>query len=165
MTYIISIDYQTDAVKLWRNARYTYLRNPEYFDPKNLVDMNLETLSHILRELGARYPTNGARAWKKISTILLKKYAGDPRKITPQPLAVYEVKRLIDSFPNLRGKKLSNFYIRAMGEKDLFKINNLNDLDIPVDVQVARFTFYTGCLQLKKGLLTVVFTILRFSQQ
>lgn len=153
LTYVISIDYQTDAVKLWRNARYTYLHHPEYFDPKNLVNMKLETLSQILRELGARYSTNGARAWKKISTILLEKYGGDPRRITPQPLAVHEVKRLIDSFPNLRGKKLSNFYIRAMGEKGLFKIKNLNDLDIPVDVQVARFTFYTGCLQLKEGSL------------
>jgi N-glycosylase/DNA lyase len=38
-----------------------------------------------------------------------------------------------------------------MGEKGLMKIKNLKELDIPVDVQVARFTIYTGCLQLKRG--------------
>ena len=153
LTYIISVDYQTDAVKLWKNARRTYLNHPEYFDPKNLVSMEVGTLSGILKKLGARYPTNGAKAWKSISATLLKDYEGDPRKMTPEPLTVHEVKRLLKSFPNLRGKKLSNFYIRAMGEKDLFKIKNLDELDIPVDVQVARLTFYTGCLQLMKGSL------------
>ena len=115
--------------------------------------MNLESLSQILRDLGARYPTNGARAWKRISSILLGNYGGDPRNITVSPLSVNEIKRLIDVFPYLRGKKLSNFYIRAMGEKNLFKLTNLDELDIPVDVQVARFTFYSGCLYVKNGSL------------
>jgi len=153
LTYIISVDYQTDAAKLWRNARDTYLKSPEYFNPKNLSDMTLEDLSVILKDLGARYPKNGANAWKHISNILLDKYEGDPRKLTPEPLAVTEVKQLLSAFPNLRGRKLSNFYLRAMGEKGLLKIKNLKELDIPVDVQVGRFTIYTGCLQLIEGTL------------
>ena len=51
-------------------------------------------------------------------------------------------------FPYLRGNKLSNFYIRVMGETGLFKVKNLNELDIPVDKQVARFTIYSGVLKL-----------------
>ena len=152
LTFVISIDYQTDAVKLWQNARRTYSKSPEYFNPKNVVDMDLRALSSILRDLGARYPTNGAKAWKRISRILLEKYDGDPRNITPEPLTVIHAKRLIQMFPHLRGKKLSNFFLRVLGEKGLFKIKNLNELDIPVDVQVARFTFLTGCLKLTKGL-------------
>jgi len=35
-----------------------------------------------------------------------------------------------------------------MGEKQLFKVKNLDELDIPVDKQVARFTMYTGVLRL-----------------
>lgn len=154
LTYVISVDYQTDAVKLWRNARQTYSEKPEYFNPKNVVAMKLEQLSSILRDLGARYPTNGAKAWKTISSILLEEYDGDPRNITPEPLTITQVKKLIQKFPNLKGKKLSNFYLRAMGEKGLFRIKDLNELDIPVDVQVAKFTIYTGCLQLTKGSLT-----------
>ena len=82
LTFIISIDYQTDAAKLWQNARSTYLLHPEYFDPENIVKMDLDNLSKILKDLGARYPSNGARAWKTISSILLKNYGGDPRRLT-----------------------------------------------------------------------------------
>lgn len=35
-----------------------------------------------------------------------------------------------------------------MGETGLFKVKNLDELDIPVDKQVARFTIYTGVLKL-----------------
>ena len=35
-----------------------------------------------------------------------------------------------------------------MGETGLLKIKNLNELDIPVDKQVARFTMYTGVVKL-----------------
>jgi hypothetical protein len=31
-----------------------------------------------------------------------------------------------------------------MGENDLLKMTDFADLDVPVDVQVARFTAYTG---------------------
>lgn len=152
LTFVISIDYQTDAVKLWQNARRICSESPEYFNPKNVVAMDLEALSSIVKDLGARYPNNSAKAWKGISRILLEKYDGDPRNITPEPLTVIHVKRLIQRFPHLRGKKLSNFYLRVLGEKGLFKIKNLNELDIPVDVQVTRFTFLTGCLKLTKRL-------------
>lgn len=48
----------------------------------------------------------------------------------------------------MRGNKLSNFYVKAMVEKSLLKVKNLDELDIPVDKQVARFTIYTGVLKL-----------------
>jgi hypothetical protein len=35
-----------------------------------------------------------------------------------------------------------------MGEKGLLKVKNINELDVPVDKQVARFTIYTGVLKL-----------------
>ncbi|MEM0449153.1 MAG: hypothetical protein QW520_04960 [Methanomassiliicoccales archaeon] len=62
-----------------------------------------------------------------------------------------EIKGKISEFPNLRGPKLLNFYIRVMGEMGLFKVKNLDDLDLPVDKQVARFTIYTGVLKLNSG--------------
>jgi len=36
-----------------------------------------------------------------------------------------------------------------MGETGLFKVKNLHELDIAVDKQVARFTFYTGVIKIK----------------
>jgi N-glycosylase/DNA lyase len=82
---------------------------------------------------------------------LLEKYGGDPRNITAQPLTIKEIKEKLVDFPYLRGSKLANFYIRVMGETGLFKIKDLNELDIPVDKQVTRFTIYTGVLKLKGG--------------
>jgi hypothetical protein len=35
-----------------------------------------------------------------------------------------------------------------MGEKGLLKVKNINELDVPVGKQVARFTIYTGVLKL-----------------
>jgi len=49
----------------------------------------------------------------------------------------------------LCGSKLANFYIRAMGETELFKVKDLNELDVPVDKQIARFTIYRGVLKLE----------------
>jgi hypothetical protein len=153
-TYVISVDKQTNAVKLWQNAGRIFENHPEYFDPKFIVNADQNFLSSLLKNLGARYANKGAQTWKTISELLLKRYEGDPRNITRTPLAVKEIKSLIQAFPELKGKKLSNLYLRVMGENRLFKITDLKDLDIPVDIQVARFTIFTGCLNLKSGTLS-----------
>jgi hypothetical protein len=148
LTFVISIDYMTDAVKLWRNARETYELYPERFNPSEVLAITDRTLTTFLRRLGARYPKSGAQTWKGISRILVDKYDGDPRTLTPVPLPISEIKSRLQGFPYLKGGKLSNFYLRAMGENGLLKMTNFNDLDIPVDIQVARFTVYTGVLAL-----------------
>ena len=148
LTYVVSIDYMTDAEKLWKNSRGAYELHPERFKPENIVKMGERNLRAFVRRLGARFSTTGVRTWKKISKILLDKYEGDPRNITRQSSTIKEIKKRLNEFPYLRGNKLSNFYIRAMGENELFKISNFGELDVPVDIQVARFTIYTGVLKL-----------------
>lgn len=148
LTLIISIDYMTDAVKLWRNARGTYRLYPEKFDPQVILGLGERTVTSFVRGLGARYPKAGAKTWRKISKILMEKYGGDPRNLTPEPLTIEQLKTKLRDFPYLRGNKLSNFYLRAMGESGLLKISDFSELDIPVDIQVARFTVYTGVLKL-----------------
>jgi len=138
LTYVISIDYMTDARKLWANARGAFNLYPERFQPSTILNLADRTLIAFLRNLGARYPKSGAAAWKKISALLNEKYDGDPRNLTDTPLTINELRNRIDEFPNLRGPKLFNFYLRAMGENELLKISNFNELDIPVDAQVAN---------------------------
>lgn len=106
------------------------------------------TLQSFVGRLGARYPTSGAQTWRKISKILLDQYGGDPRNITVAETSIEELITQTGAFPYLRGEKLFNFYPRAMGENGMLKISNFAELDIPVDVQVARFTFYTGTLRI-----------------
>lgn len=150
-TYVISIDYGTDSEKLWHKARSAYELNPEIFTPERILAMDENVLREFLGRLGARYNSSAVRVWKEISRNLVEIYDGDPRNITAQPLTVAEIKERISRFPNLRGPKLSNFFIRAMVEMGLFKVKDLDDLDLPVDKQVARFTIYTGVLQLNGG--------------
>jgi endonuclease III len=147
-TYVISIDYMTDAVKLWKKSRGAYELCPEHFTPEKILKASPRSVESFVKKLGARYYSNAAKTWVKTSRILTEKYEGDPRNITKEPSAIVDVKKRLKEFPYLRGNKLSNFYIRAMGETGLFKVKNLNELDIPVDQQVARFTIYTGVLKL-----------------
>lgn len=148
LTYVISIDYMTDAEKLWKKSRGAYELYPERFLPEKILKASPRTVETFVRKLGARFGSNSAKTWIEISKVIMDKYDGDPRNITKEPLEIIEVKKRLKDFPYLRGSKLSNFYIRAMGEKGLFKVKNLNELDIPVDKQVARFTIYTGVLKL-----------------
>jgi len=148
LTYVISIDYMTDAEKLWKKSRGAYELYPERFTPKEILKISPRTVENVVKGLGARFYSNAAKTWIKISKLLIDKYDGDPRNITREPLEIVEIKKRLKDFPYLRGNKLSNFYIRAMGETGLFKVKNLNELDIPVDKQVARFTIYTGVVRL-----------------
>lgn len=148
LTYVISIDYMTDAVKLWERSRGAYELYPERFTPEEILNLSPRTIENTVKGLGARFYSNAAKTWIKISRLLVDKYDGDPRNMTRKPLEIVEVKNRLKEFPYLRGNKLSNFYIRAMGETGLFRVKNLNELDIPVDKQVARFTMYTGVLKL-----------------
>jgi len=148
LTYVISIDYMTDADRLWKKSRGAYELYPERFTPEEILKISPRTVETVVKNLGARFYSNAAKTWIKISKVLVDKYDSDPRNITRESLEVDEIKRRLRDFPYLRGNKLSNFYIRAMGETELFKVKNLNELDIPVDKQVARFTIYTGVLKL-----------------
>ncbi len=148
LTYVVSIDYMTDAERLWKKARGAYELYPERFTPEYILQVSPHSVEVFVRSLGARFGSTAAKIWKDLSKVLADKYFGDPRNITDQPLTVEEIKKRLNELPSLRGPKLSNFYIRAMAEKGLFEVLNLNDLDIPVDKQVARFTICTGVLKL-----------------
>ena len=146
-TYVIAVDYQTDAHKLWRNARRLYPEHSEYFEPESILQMQDEKLRTFVKRLGTRFPSNGANAWKKISQILLSRYDGDPRNITREPSTARDVWKKLEGFPHLRGPKVGTLYLRVMGDLGLFKVSDLDRLDVAVDVQVSRFTFYTGVLK------------------
>jgi len=148
LSYVISIDYMTNAVKLWKKSRGAYELYPERFTPKEILNVSQRTVENYVKKLGARFYSNAAKTWIKVSRLLVDKYGGDPRNITREPLEIADIKKRLQEFPYLRGNKLSNFYLRAMGETGLLKIKNFSELDIPVDKQVARFSIYTGVVKL-----------------
>ncbi|MEM2183593.1 MAG: hypothetical protein QXQ62_05645 [Candidatus Bathyarchaeia archaeon] len=52
LTYVISIDYMTDAEKLWSKARGAYELYPERFTPERILAVSERTLEVFLRRLG-----------------------------------------------------------------------------------------------------------------
>lgn len=146
-TYVLAVDYQTDAHKLWRNSRNQYNLHPEMFEPEVILSTPDGDLRVFVRGLGARYPNNGADAWKTISRILISRYDGDPRNITKTPISTRELSRRLDKFPYIRGKKIGTLFQRVMGDLGLLKVSDLDRVDVAVDLQVSRFTFYTGALK------------------
>jgi len=148
LTYVISINYMTDSAQLWKKSRGAYALFPERFTPEKILKSSSQTVETFVKYLGARNYVNAAKTWIKISKMLAENYHGDPRNITKETLKITDIQKRLKLFPCLRGSKLSNFYIRVMGETGLFKIKNLSQLNIPVDKQVARFTICSGVLKL-----------------
>jgi hypothetical protein len=80
LTYVISIDYMTDAEKLWRKARGAYELYPERFTPEKVLAVSERTLEVFVRKLGARFGSSAAKTWKKISRFSWKSM-GETREI------------------------------------------------------------------------------------
>lgn len=148
LTYVMSINYMTGSEQLWKKSRAAYALFPERFYPDQILKTNPHIVENFVKYLGASQYVTGAKTWAKVSKILADNYENDPRNITKEPLRIQDIQNRLKPFPYLRGTKLSNQYIRVMGEAGLFKIKNPNQLNIPIDKQVARFTIYTGILKL-----------------
>lgn len=146
-TYVMALDYQTKADRLWSRSREQFNRRGDLFEPENILSMDFSDLVTLVKSLGSRFPNNGARAWRKISSLLLEEYKGDPRNIAVERTSLKEIKSRLSPFPSLRGPKVGRVYTRIMGEKGLFNVSDLDSLDVAIDVQVTRFTFYTGVLK------------------
>jgi endonuclease III len=148
LTYVISIDCMTDSTQLWKKSRGAYMIFPDRFTPEKILKSSQQTVENFVKNIGARQFANAAKTWIGISRALVDNFQGDPRNITREPTRIQDIRKQLRLFPYLKGKKLSNLYIRVMGETGLFKIKNINQIEIPVDKHVARFTAYTGALKL-----------------
>ncbi|MBS7631453.1 hypothetical protein KEJ47_07770 [Candidatus Bathyarchaeota archaeon] len=66
LTYVISIDYMTNAEKLWSKARGAYELYPEKFTPEKILEASENSLRVFLRGLGARFDSSAAKTWKEV---------------------------------------------------------------------------------------------------
>lgn len=107
LTYVISIDYMTDAEKLWKKSRGAHEFNPERFVPETILKFSPRTVETFVKDLGARFYSSAAKTWIKISRILLDEYGGDPRNITRDPLEISDIKKRLQEFPYLRARMSS----------------------------------------------------------
>lgn len=164
LTLTLSIDYQRDAVALWRSSRQSFEENETryLFDPKSLheasprqitADMHINKLS--------KKPKKDAHIWRTVGVTFFKKWDGDPRNFLQScswdSLAILERlkndthvynKRSVSDYPYLRGPKIGPLWLRILRDNaGIEQLKNLDKVPIPVDIHVARATLTTGVIR------------------
>lgn len=163
LTLTVSIDYMRDADKLWESSRKTY-EDPStryLFDTESLAKTNKEKIAEDMKKYGlAKRPNKDAGIWKRIGTTLYIKYEGDPRKFLESNEydsckiikslnddKYIENEREVNGFPNLRGKKIAPLWIRMLSDEARINLKNLDKIEIPVDIHVARASLSLGVVR------------------
>jgi hypothetical protein len=164
LTLTVSIDYQRDAVALWRSSRQTFedTATRYLFDPQSLhkasprqitADMQIHKLS--------KKPKKDAHIWRTVGVTFFKKWEGDPRNFLQSchwdSLAILEGlkndnhvhnKRSVSDYPYLRGPKIGPLWLRMLRDNaGIEQLKNLDKVPIPVDIHVARATLATGVIR------------------
>ena len=176
ITLVVSIDQLTDADKLWKNAydmakEHINLFNPNYiarnFIPKNCIPQEekcnecsrlckFKGLVHIISKLH-RMKFKMAIRWL-YNSIMLQKYNDDSRNV-PKGIPAKDLQDHIrkDRYKGyhwlgLGGDKLFSLWIRIETDYGYWKYDEkeLSEVDIPVDIHIARVPFKIGALQLVK---------------
>jgi hypothetical protein len=179
LTLTVSIDYQRDAVALWRSSRQSFedTATRYLFDPQSLheasprqitADMQIHKLS--------KKPKKDAHIWRTVGVTFFKKWDGDPRNFLQScnwdSLAILERlkndnhaynKRLVSDYPYLRGPKIGPLWLRMLRDNaGIEQLKNLDKVPIPVDIHVARATLATGVIRGKtQGSLNNLFEDIR----
>lgn len=179
ITLTVSIDYQRDAVTLWKRARAAF-ENPQtryLFDPQSVHETSPEKLKQDMMETGfSQKHENDCFIWRTNSGSFLKRWQGDPRNFLADCNwdAVEILSRLRSDthtdnnkstwdFPFLRGPKIGPLWIRML--RDNLKYENLRRLEevpIPVDIHVAKASLCLGLVTGEyKGALVNLFDSIR----
>lgn len=164
ITLTVSIDYQRDAISLWRNSRKTY-EDPEtryLFSPQLLYEAPLDKIIKDMQKYGlSKKKEKDAHIWRRVGISFFEKWGGDPRNFLEDCNwdAIQILKRLKgDShesggkaewdFPFLRGNKIGPLWLRMLRDNlNLSQLRNLDQVPIPVDRHVARATLTTGVVR------------------
>lgn len=164
ITLTVSIDYQRDAVALWRSSRRTYedTETNYLFNPRMLHE---KPISEIVRDMQkyrlSQKPNKDANIWRTVGLTFYKKWQGDPRKFLENcswdaPLILARLKadshlmggKRVKDYPYLRGDKIGPLWVRMLRDNvGLDEIRNLDKVPIPVDIHIARATLALGVLR------------------
>jgi hypothetical protein len=165
ITQTVAIDYQRDAIALWRSSRDTfedpetrYLYNPQLLHEADLSKVILDMHRHGL----SKKPKKDADIWRTIGVTFYKKWVGNPRLFLADcdwdaPTILNRLRadthpqnnEMVPDYPNLRGAKIGPLWLRML--RDNVGVSDLKGLDrvpIPVSIHVARATL---CLGIVKG--------------
>jgi len=157
MTFTVALDYQRDAVALWRHA-LARLEDPQtawLFDAHEVARRSVDEVLVALRTgepRGAlRYPKKDPHWWHHNATTWAREFDGDPRVLLAR--CGSDAKRIVDAvrvpgrFFGLKGTKILPLWLRMLAEMLGYQFTNFDALDMPVDVHVARAAFTAGLVR------------------
>jgi hypothetical protein len=172
ITLIVGIDQLTDADLLWKTAYDRAERNEditrpeivvESFRPEDCIPSERKCkiclkdcrFKHLIRQIQHlhRMKTKMAVRWLH-NSVMLQKYGYDARKI-PLGIPTARLQNHIQkdefdgySWQGLGGDKLFSLWVRIETDYEYWKIEDLGEIDIPVDNHIAKVPFRTGALSL-----------------
>ncbi len=164
ITLTVSIDYQRDAIALWKNSRKTFEDpNTAYlFDPKALHETQPSVIRQDMQKHGlSKKQHKDAEIWRTVGVTFYKKWQASPLNFladcgydAPEILLrlrsdshLYNNKPRQD-YPYLRGNKIGPLWLRMLRDNvGISNIKNLDNVPIPVDIHIARATLSTGIVR------------------
>jgi len=164
LTLTVSIDYQRDAVALWRSSSQNF-EGPAtryLFNPKSLHEQSAQQITTDMQiNKLSKKPKKDAYIWRTVGVTFFKKWEGDPRNFLEScncdSLTILDHlkndnhvynKRLVPDYPYLRGPKIGSLWLRMLRDNaGIRKLKNLDKVPIPVDIHVARATLTTGVIR------------------
>lgn len=157
LTLTVGIDYQRDALSLWRHARERF-DDPKtrwLFKPSEVANRTVDDVLSALKtgnpRAALRYPRHDARWWHRNASTLATEFEGDPRVLFKRAdwdvlNILREVKRR-NRFQGLKGPKIFPLWLRILNRVLGYEFKGYEALPIPVDVHIARATFTTGLVR------------------
>jgi len=152
----LPVHHQIKLVKFLQKACRFYLSKSEFYDPywisTNFSPDELDRLAEVLgEELGVRFPKECARRWFEVSKKLVERFEGDPRKIFTYHN--FDVESILKEVGQWRGFGLNtrNLFIRLFREYcfiEAKKLEKLEKLEMPVDINDVKVTLRTGVVKL-----------------
>lgn len=146
MTSVISVDYQRDAENLWAKTRELWDEEPWIYEPRTLVeDDKHDDLVEVFDEHNMRFKNKDADIWFQNARTFYEDYDGTPLELFSRndydaPSILNEV-REHGGFSYLGGDKIGPLWMRVVHE-DVHKLSRIDEIDIPVDVQIRQTTKY-----------------------
>ncbi len=136
--YIIQLDYATKSQRLYENAQELFKEDPDFFDARNIFNLEPKILEETLRtRLRPRYLNEAVCRYIINSKKLLDEYEGDPLTIFIESTSAKQALKKVLEFRGF-GPKIGNFLVRTFVNTFVFEYPDIENMLPPVDVHDVR---------------------------
>ena len=145
--YVVQLDYAMRGRVLYEGARDLFDRNPRFFTPQHILNLDDTELMNILKtSMKPRYPNEAVVRYKQNSRKLKDKYEEDPMLIFTKSSSASQTLNRIYEFRGM-GPKIGNLFFRSMTSFFELKYDDLDTVLPPVDIHDVRVAYLLGFVE------------------